>query len=65
MKESVPISEKALLTMEEASAYYNVGVPKLRELTDDDDCPYVLWNGKRRLIKRQKFEEYLLDLDCI
>lgn len=64
MKESVPISEKALLTMEEASVYYNVGLPKLRELTDGD-CPYVLWNGKRRLIKREKFEEYLLDLDFI
>ena len=64
MKESVPISEKALLTMEEASAYYNVGLPKLRELTDRD-CQFVLWNGSKRLIKREKFEEYLLDSDYI
>ena len=64
MKETIPISEKVLLTLDEASAYYGLGLPKLRELTDGE-CPYVIWNGTKRLIKREKFEEYLLDLDYI
>lgn len=59
MKETLSISEKAFLTLEEAAAYFNIGMPKLRELTADDHCPYVLWNGSKRLIKREPFKEYL------
>lgn len=55
----VPIADKALLTLEEAAKYFNIGMPKIRELTADDHCPYVLWNGSKRLIKRKPFEEYL------
>ena len=56
---SVPIWEKANLTLEEAAAYYGIGINKLRALTDTDDCPYVLWVGNKRLIKRKSFEKYL------
>ena len=59
MKKEVPIWEKANLTVEEASLYFNVGTHKIRELTEDDDCPYVLWIGSKRLIKKKPFEEYL------
>lgn len=58
-RKEVPISDKALLTLEEAAVYFNIGMQKLRELTGDDHCPYVLWNGSKRLIKRKPFEEYL------
>ncbi|MCR5383149.1 MAG: excisionase family DNA-binding protein [Saccharofermentans sp.] len=64
-KPEVPIWEKALLTIDEASAYFNIGVNKLRELTNDENCPYVLWSGSRRLIKRKLFEEHLSDLYSI
>ena len=33
---SVPIWEKANLTLEEAAAYYGIGINKLRALTDTD-----------------------------
>ena len=59
MKKETSLSEKALLTLEEASAYFNIGVCKMRELTNDENCPYVLWNGSKRLIKRKPFEEFL------
>ena len=59
MKHEVPIADKALLTLEEAAAYFNLGVNKLRELTGDDHCPFVLWNGSKRLIKRKALEEFL------
>jgi excisionase family DNA binding protein len=56
---AVPIADKALLTLEEAAVYFNIGSQKLRELTGDDHCPFVLWNGSKRLIKREPFKEYL------
>ncbi|MBQ9847647.1 MAG: helix-turn-helix domain-containing protein [Clostridia bacterium] len=58
MKE-VPIWEKSNLTIEEAAAYFGIGIHKLRKMTDKDDCCFVLWIGTKRLIKRKKFEEYL------
>lgn len=58
MKE-VPISQKSCMTVEEAAAYSNIGQNKLRALTDDDNCPFVLWVGTKRLIKRWAFDEYL------
>ena len=65
MVKEVPIADKALLTLEEATAYYGIGMNKIRELTNDDQCPYVLWNGSKRLIKRKPFEEYLFSLYSI
>ena len=43
---TVPIWEKANLTLEEAAAYYGIGINKLRALTGTDHCPYVLWVGR-------------------
>lgn len=53
----IPIWEKSNLTLEEASAYFNVGVNKLREISNADDCPFVLWVGNKRLIKRKVLEK--------
>ena len=55
----VPIWEKSNLTLEEAAAYFNIGQNKLRELTNDKNCSFVIWVGSKRLIKRLKLEEYL------
>ena len=59
MKYEVPLWEKANLTIEEAAAYFSIGENKLRELTNDDNCKFVLWIGTKRLIKRRQFEQYL------
>lgn len=58
MKE-VPICEKVNLTLEEAAAYFNIGVGKLRELSDKEDCKFVLWVGNKRLIKKRLFTEFI------
>ena len=55
----VPIWEKSNLTVEEAAAYTGIGINKIREMSDDDNCPFVLWVGKKRLIKRRKFDEFV------
>ena len=59
MKHEVPIWEKSNLTLEEAAAYFNIGICKLRSMTDDEDCKFVLWVGNKRLIKRKKLDEYI------
>lgn len=58
MKE-VPIWEKSNLTIEEAAAYSGIGVNKIRELSNDENCPFVLWVGSKRLIKRKLFDKYI------
>lgn len=59
MKYEVPIWEKSNLTLEEAAAYFGIGINKLRQITDDKNCKCVLWCGTRRLIKRRAMDEYL------
>lgn len=58
MKE-IPIWEKTHLTLEEAAAYTGIGVNKLRQLTNDKRCPFVLFVGTKRMIKRKRLDEYL------
>lgn len=57
--EQVPIWEKANLSMEEAAAYFGIGINKLRDMTNEDHCSFVLWNGSKRMIKRKAFEKFL------
>ena len=59
ISKEVPIWEKSNLTLEEASKYFGIGINKLRDLTNDENCKFVLWGGSKRLIKRKKLEEYL------
>ncbi len=57
----VPLSDKVLLTLEEAAAYSGVGINKIRSMSDEPNCPFVLWNASKRMIKRTRFEEFLLE----
>jgi excisionase family DNA binding protein len=59
MDVNVPIWEKTNLTLEEASAYSGIGVNKLREISNENSCPFVLWVGSKRLIKRRQLDRYL------
>ena len=58
-KNAVPIWRKSALTLEEAAAYSGIGQTKLRALTNDEDCLFVLWNGSKRLIKRKELDEFI------
>ena len=60
-KVEVPIWEKSNLTIEEAAAYSGIGQCKLRQMTDDENCPFVLWVGSKRMIKRRKLDAFLDD----
>lgn len=60
-RQYVPIWEKVTLTIDEAAAYSNIGVHKIRELADMPKCRFVVYVGKKRLIKRKAFEEFISD----
>ena len=59
MKQNVPIWEKSNLTLEEAAAYSGIGINKLRELSNEKNCRFVLWCRSKRLIKRKLLDEYI------
>lgn len=60
MRETVPISEKLNLTIEEAAQYSNIGQHKIRELLRENDCDFSLNVGTKVLIKRERFVKYLM-----
>ncbi|MDE7203746.1 MAG: hypothetical protein K2O91_18055 [Lachnospiraceae bacterium] len=58
MKE-VPIWEKANLTIKEAAEYSNIGINRLEALLKKPNCSFVLYVGKKKLVKRREFELFL------
>ena len=58
--EKLAISEKYMLTIQEASAYFNIGDKKLRKLIDENiGAEYIMTNGRKYLIKKKLFEKFL------
>lgn len=58
-KRQLPIWEKPTLTLEEAAAYTNIGINRLRDISNEDDCDFVVWVGSKRLFKRKKLEAFI------
>ena len=48
-----------LLTVREAAAYSNIGINKLDSLLREPNCPFVLFVGTKKLVKRKEFEAFL------
>lgn len=66
MVNTVPIWEKFTLTIEEAAAYFRIGENKLRQIVNENrNADFILWNGNRPQIKREKFEVVLNNLHNI
>lgn len=56
---SVPVTEKLLLTISEASALSGIGTTTLQRLARDPRCTWVLWNGNKKMVKRKSFERWI------
>lgn len=56
---TVPVCQKITLTVEEAAALSNIGINKINELARDPRCGFVLYVGKKKLIKRKEFEQFI------
>ena len=61
----VRISEKVILTLNEASAYSGVGTNKLAILSREPGCKFVLYIGTKRFYKRKQLEEFLQNSETI
>lgn len=62
----IPIWEKLNITVEEAAKYSNIGIHKIRELMNEKECDFILYVGcGKKLIKREKFEKYILSRSAI
>lgn len=61
VKQIVPIYEKVTLTIREAAEYSNIGINKLESLLRSPRCPFVLYVGKKKLVKRKEFEKFIMD----
>ena len=59
--ERVPIHLKMNLTIKEAAEYSNIGINKIDSMLRSPNCPFVLFVGTRKLVKRKEFEQYISD----
>ena len=60
MQNNIPVWEKYILSIEEATEYFHIGENKLRSIAKENpEAEFLIWNGNRVKIKRQLFEKYL------
>lgn len=55
----VPINSKLNLSIREAAQYSSIGINKINEMLLEPNCPFVLYVGTKKLVKRKEFERYL------
>ena len=59
MKESIPVKDKFLLTINEASEYFNTGQKNMRRIAENHLDSFAIFQGNRFLIIRSRCEEYI------
>ncbi|MDE6604358.1 MAG: helix-turn-helix domain-containing protein [Lachnospiraceae bacterium] len=62
---AMPVSEKYMLTIREASVYFNIGVKKMRRLAEDNTGRFAVFSGNRYLIIRSKFEKFVEECSAL
>ena len=55
----LPIDRKMLLSIREAAEYSNIGINKIDEMLKQPNCPFVIFVGNKKLVKRKAFEAYI------
>ena len=55
----MPIHLKMTLTIKEAAAYSNIGINKIESMLRSPNCPFVLFAGTKKLVKRREFEQFI------
>jgi len=62
---TVPVSEKFMLSIREASEYFSIGTKKMRRLAEDNIGRFAVCNGNRYLIIRAKFERFIEESSAV
>ncbi|EJW95982.1 Excisionase from transposon Tn916 [gut metagenome] len=52
-------NRKMLLPIREAAEYSNIGINKIDEMLKQPNCPFVLYVGTKKLVKRKAFEKFI------
>ena len=55
----VRIPEKLILNVKEASAYSGIGTNTIYRMLSNPNCPFLIYVGKNKRIKRKAFEEFI------
>lgn len=55
----VPIHLKMTLTAKEAAEYSNIGINKIDYMLRQPNCPFVLYVGTKKLVKRKELEAFI------
>ena len=58
-EKEIPVWKKVTITKEEAASYSHIGLNKLEELLKIPNCSFVFYVGKKKLIKRKEFEDFI------
>lgn len=66
-KIKIPINEKYVLTREEAMSYFNIGEKKMRKIINDNigTNTFIVFNGRKALIIRERFEEFMNNVSSL
>lgn len=62
----IPFWEKYVLSVEEASLYFHIGINRLRSLVNEHkNADWILWVNTHAGIKRKKFEQFIDSLNAL
>lgn len=56
---TVPIHLKITLSIKEANELTGIGINRIEDHLREPNCPFVLFVGTKKMVKRKEFEEYL------
>ncbi|MCR5590390.1 MAG: transposase [Lachnospiraceae bacterium] len=62
---SCELKDKEILTIEEGAALFGIGQNKLKAMLNEPSCPFRLLNGRKRMIMKDQFKEYLAKVQKI
>lgn len=56
---SIPLNLKFTMTVKEAAEYSNIGINRIDRMLRSPNCPFVLYVGTKKLVKRKEFEQFI------
>lgn len=64
-KELVAVKDRYTLTINEAAAYFNIGVKRIRRILEEHPNRFSIYCGNKQLIIRHKFEKFIDEISAI
>lgn len=55
----IPLNLKLTMTVKEAAEYSNIGINRIDRMLRSPNCPFVLYVGTKKLVKRKEFEQII------